>query len=134
MNKEEISRILSFPEQQETSQKASAISSLKLFRFLHAFDINASHLESGHEGRVKLRNFLNESDRKQITCWFFGALFSSGASVVDKFLGALKESQIMPEDLASLLIHYWLDHCSPGFDAMLHLHSLLHKICKLAGN
>lgn len=122
------------PDQQKTSQQEDAMSSLKLFTFLRAFDINTSHLESGTEGNVKLKHSVSDSDREKMSFWLWGTLFYRGASVVDKFLGVLKESKIMPEDLASLLIHYWLDHCSSCFENMLHLHSLLHKICRLVGN
>lgn len=115
-----------------TAQLPNSQSAIEIHAFLCAFELSISHGTS--EDCVRLKPTLSHDDRKALSSWIWGTIFSRNIDLLDELAVILKSSAISPENLVSMLVGYWLHLSSPALPNLLHFHKLLKILCNSAGS
>ena len=102
-----------------------------MHEFLQSFELCCGH---GSVDCIRLKSSLNRADHVRLSRWIFAVSFSRHVDELDDLSSVLKNSLIVPDDLALLLITYWLSLEPPApIPSLVHFHKLLAFICNLAG-
>jgi hypothetical protein len=102
-----------------------------MHEFLQSFELCCGH---GSVDCIRLKASLNRADHVRLSRWIFAVSFSRHVDELDDLSSVLKNSLIVPDDLALLLITYWLSLEPPApLPSLVHFHKLLAFICNLAG-
>ena len=131
LSSEEISLTVFKCSNQTKHENPTFHPSIQIQSFLSAFEIFNSYGNFVDCARVK--STISHEDRKILSAWMWGIPFARSIDLLDALANALKESSIIPEDLVSMLVSFWLNLSSPALLNVIHFHKLLHTLSGFAG-
>ena len=135
LNLEEVTRAIQPRNVSHPTEDAGTLPlpSMELHSFLRAFDLCIGHGSTEDSIRLSTKNAAVIVERKALGGWIWGTCFARSIDLTDKLVFVLKESLVVPEDLISLLVSFWLNLKQPTLPKMIHFYKVFRALCCLVG-